>query len=148
MRVMVMSRSEAVLYCYLPHSEPTRMISISDPYMQYSDKLFCTAENRIMSILPLCFADADRPGPDVYGRDADISDLMSDEDAQRIAAQIREDPDMSVIVHCDAGVSRSAGVAAAILKYCTGDDTHVFDNPRFQPNMWCYRKTLTALMKP
>jgi hypothetical protein len=28
----------------------------------------------------------------------------------------------------------------------TGDDSSVFDNPRFHPNMWCYRKTLCALV--
>ena len=43
-------------------------------------------------------------------------------------------------------ISRSSGVGAAILKHYTGDDSSVFENPRFHPNMWCYRKTLSALV--
>ena len=148
MRIKVMSRSEAVLYCYYPHTNSAYMISISDPSMQYSDKPFCSADNKIIGILSLCFADADQPGSDVYGNGVGMTDLMSEEDAERIAALIKTAPDVTIIVHCDAGISRSAGVAAAIYKYCTGDDSIIFDNPRFQPNMWCYRKTLNALMKP
>ena len=147
MRAKVMSRFDAVLYCYQLHSEPACMISISDPHMRYGDEPFCSVENKITRILSLCFADADRPGPDVYGRDAGISDLMGEEDAERIAAPVKSDLDMTLIIHCDAGISRSAGVAAAILKYCTGDDSSIFGNPRYHPNMWCYRKTLNALMK-
>ena len=146
MKVLIMSRSEAVLYCYFPHKEQTCMISISDPHMQYRHIPFCTDENRIKCILKLCFADADKTGSDVYGHETDIDDLMSDADAESIAALIDAHPEHPVIVHCDAGISRSAGVAAAILKYYTGDDSYVFENPRFHPNMWCYRKTLCALM--
>ena len=49
-----------------------------------------------------------------------------------------------LIVHCEAGVSRSAGVAAAVMKAVNGDDFKVFDNPRYIPNMTCYRTVLTA----
>ncbi len=147
MKVLIMSRAEAVFYCYYPHKEDTCMISISDPRMQYRYIPFCTSENRVKSILKLCFADADQPGCDVYGHKTDVDDLMSEADAESIARLIDANQGLPVIVHCDAGVSRSAGVAAAILKFYTGDDSYVFENPRFQPNMWCYRKTLCALMK-
>lgn len=122
------------------------MISISDPNMEYEQEPFCTPQNRIRAILPLCFADADRPGPDVYGREAGLPDLMSDADANAIATFLTQNPGLEIIVHCDAGISRSAGIAGAILKYLTGDDTQIFDNPYYHPNMWCYRKTLNALM--
>ena len=52
-----------------------------------------------------------------------------------------------IIVHCDGGVSRSAGVAAAILKHFTNDDSEIFDNPNFYPNMMVYRMVLNALME-
>ena len=147
MRITVMSRTDAIIYCYKTHENKTVMISISDPYMEYEHSPFCTEENNIVAILPLCFADADKPGYDVYGRTAGISDLMKDEDGRKIAAFLKQYPDTEVIVHCDAGISRSAGVAAAILKYFTGDDSTIFDSARFYPNMWCYRKTLQALEK-
>ncbi|MBR1496099.1 MAG: metallophosphoesterase [Oscillospiraceae bacterium] len=51
----------------------------------------------------------------------------------------------TLIVHCDAGISRSAGVAAAIGKCCNGDDRAFFRGGRYCPNMWCYRKTMAAL---
>ncbi len=71
---------------------------------------------------------------------------MSEADAESIAAFVEANPGLPVIVHCDAGISRSSGVGAAILKHYTGDDSSVFDNPRFHPNIWCYRKTLCALV--
>lgn len=49
-----------------------------------------------------------------------------------------------IIVHCDAGVSRSAGVAAAIGKYLNGDDMFIFGRLRYSPNLTCYQNTLNA----
>ena len=145
MNVTVMSRWYAVFYCYNPHAQPTVMISISDPHMQYAAAPFCSEENKVLQILSLCFADADQPGPDIYGYDAREEDLMRDEDAAQVAELLRTYPDTDVIVHCDAGISRSAGVAAAILKHVTGDDSSIFDNGLYDPNLWCYQKTLAAL---
>lgn len=47
-----------------------------------------------------------------------------------------------IVVHCEAGVSRSAGVCAALMLIINGDDKEIFDNPRFCPNMSCYRTVL------
>ena len=49
-----------------------------------------------------------------------------------------------IIVHCGAGVSRSAGVAAALMLIINNDDSPIFDNPKFCPNRCCYRTTLNA----
>lgn len=49
-----------------------------------------------------------------------------------------------IVVHCGAGKSRSAGVAAAIGKWMNNDDNFVFDNSYYIPNMLCYRMVLTA----
>lgn len=145
MNVTVMSRANAVRYCRQKNPEPTAIISISDPYMGYADEPFCSEENKIRGILNLRFADADGAGIDVYGRNVEESDLMTDEDARKVARFVNENRDIYILVHCDAGISRSAGVAAAILKHYTGDDTAIFKSGRFYPNMWCYRKTLNAL---
>jgi protein-tyrosine phosphatase len=50
----------------------------------------------------------------------------------------------TLVVHCDAGVSRSAAVAAAIGKYLYNDDMFIFGRPRFCPNRTVYRKVLQA----
>lgn len=51
----------------------------------------------------------------------------------------------TLVVHCDAGVSRSAAVAAAIGKYLFNDDMFIFGRPRFCPNRTVYRKVLQSL---
>lgn len=52
-----------------------------------------------------------------------------------------------IIVHCGAGISRSAGVCAAIEKFLTGDDSRIFDSAYYHPNMSCYNAVLEALME-
>lgn len=48
------------------------------------------------------------------------------------------------VVHCEAGVSRSAGVCAAIMCMLGKNDMEIFENPKFAPNMTCYRAVLDA----
>lgn len=73
---------------------------------------------------------------------------MDDSQAREIAGFVKsmKDEIKTLVVHCVAGYSRSAGVAAAILKYLYGTDEQVFGSPMYRPNMCCYRKTLEALM--
>ena len=47
---------------------------------------------------------------------------------------------MRVVLHCDAGMSRSPGLAAALSKVLVGDDTEFFK--RYRPNMRVYRTLL------
>lgn len=145
MNVTVMSRHNAVRYCGQNNPDSSVMISISDPRMVYDSEPFITEENKILDILRLSFSDADGKGLDVYGNPVEESDLMTDEDAKKVAEFVEAHQDIFILVHCDAGISRSAGVAAAILKHYTGDDSKVFQSGRHYPNMWCYRKTLNAL---
>lgn len=52
----------------------------------------------------------------------------------------------NLIVHCEAGVSRSAGLAAALMKFYNDDDMPIFNNPKYCPNMTVYRMVLERLM--
>lgn len=146
MNVSVMSRAEAIRYCHQTHENQTVMISVSDPYIQYFSSPFCSKENKVVAIQRLFFSDADIAGRDVYGREVSQQDLFSDEDASLIKRLLNKFPDTDVIVHCDAGISRSSGIAAGILKALTGSDIEIFNNPRYQPNMRCYRITLNILL--
>ena len=47
-----------------------------------------------------------------------------------------------IVVHCEAGMSRSPAVAAAICKGLGGDDSRFFEE--FQPNMLVYGLLLAA----
>lgn len=71
------------------------------------------------------------------------------EDAKNIAIFVMANKNngKNFIIQCDAGISRSAGVAAALMKYFNEDDSPIFNNPQYCPNMRCYRMVLEALME-
>ena len=138
MRVMVLDRMQATTYCRSTNPFETVMISISTPGIDYWDEPFISPENKIRGILRLCFDDVDTP---------DRGQCMVEKDAQLVAEFLRMHPEKDVIVHCDAGMSRSAGVAAAILKWATGNDRSIFKDHWYHPNMLCYRLTLNSLME-
>ena len=73
---------------------------------------------------------------------------ITDEDASRIAKTVKKYKNkvQQIIVHCDVGISRSAGVAGAIAKYLNNDDNKFFMAP-YCPNMTCYTKVLFALRR-
>lgn len=75
---------------------------------------------------------------------------MSEDDATLLAKYVlmehKNNPQAHLVVNCEGGVSRSAGVAAAVSKYFNGKDDYYF-NSRFVPNMRCYRLVLDALHK-
>ena len=99
--------------------------------------------NGIKDILFLNFNDTD-------SKDL-VSGCINDEDAENIKQFIlkyTEDDSIDlIIVNCEAGVSRSTGVAAAIMKYLWNDDSEVFNNSKYNPNMLCYRTVLDKLME-
>lgn len=145
-RVRVMSRLDATYYCSNPHDENAVIISISTPYFHYELEPYINEENRVQDILKLSFFDADEPNSlDVNNFVAANSDLMSDADAEKIANFVERNTQNLIIVHCDAGISRSSAVAVAILLHYTGDDSAIFDNERaYSPNMWVYFMVLKA----
>ena len=73
--------------------------------------------------------------------------VMSDDDARMVARFVRiayyGSIDCDLYVNCEAGQSRSAGVAAAISKVLFDDDERFFR--MYHPNMLCYRKVYNAL---
>ena len=113
--------------------------------------------NIISITLQPTYADIKNCGPTIYLHFEDFdTELLcrsvqpiQKENAEKIAAfvMINKHNRKHFIVQCDAGVSRSAGVAAALMKYFNGDDSPIFDNPQYCPNMRCYRMVLEALME-
>ena len=51
----------------------------------------------------------------------------------------------AVIVHCEAGISRSAATAAALAKHYNGDDRVFWMMPQYNPNKLVYRVLLDVL---
>ena len=74
---------------------------------------------------------------------------MSPDDALKIAYFVNKWKDKvdTIWVHCEVGVSRSAGIAMAIMEYLNMDLTPIFENPIYCPNMLCYALTKQAFEK-
>ncbi len=116
----------------LPHV----LVSITDienPEAELSD-----APTRLAT-LRLQFHDADRDGAGFT--------LLSEEDARGIVEFVRAHRDRIrlIVCQCEAGISRSAGCAAALSKWLNGDDEAFFR--LFHPNRWVYRRVLAAAME-
>jgi predicted protein tyrosine phosphatase len=140
MRITVMNRSQAIQYCHQQHDEKSVIISIYTPVEEYHDEPFMSTiiDNGVWEILRIGFFDIDGNYPASFGR-------MTIDDAELIADVVARNLDKHIIVHCDAGQSRSAGIAAALSKYYNDTDDMFFNNPRYVPNMFCYRLMLAQL---
>ena len=101
----------------------------------------------------VCCDDIDsmpRPGSSADKYLDGMATLFSRSNAMEIASAIFIANPEAVICHCDAGQSRSAGAAAAISKFFTGDDSFYFRSglyrgPKYTPNRLIYRSVLEAL---
>ena len=89
-------------------------------------------------VLRLCFEDA---------MDADHGqNLITAGQAEEICRFVlrRRASIDTLIVHCTAGVSRSAAVAAAVLKGLGGSDEEIWNDPRYCLNGLVYTVVLAA----
>lgn len=141
MKFEVLSRKNAKAFSFQAHDYKTAIISITDVDkigVIFSDN----PNNGIKGILRLKFDDVER-------NFVKNENCITKEDAEEIVKFVNKYKNKvdKIIVHCEAGVSRSAGVCAAIMKAINGDDWAIFDNPRFCPNMTCYRTVLDAFDK-
>jgi predicted protein tyrosine phosphatase len=114
-------------------------ISITDPSFPLA-KLNLREEN----ILRLQFYDIEQTIKTVDGK---VFFPMTDGDSWNIASFMKNNVKKIdiLVVHCEAGVSRSAGVAAAISKFFMNSDDYYFKT--FLPNMLCYRKVFNSLVE-
>jgi predicted protein tyrosine phosphatase len=133
--ICIMDRFSAQDYSAQNNAQTSVIISITDklaPENEFADR----CDNGIRAILRLKFDDVDS------GKSA-----ITEVDAANIAQFIKDWQDKVdlIVVHCEAGISRSAGVAAAIMKCLHGSDDLIFDSYRYSPNIKCYRAVLDAL---
>jgi len=114
------------------------IISIKDP--QTEDPEIAQRDNCV-GILRLSFHDFDDLSKDYPGKII----LFNKEHAKAILKfvfyAIKIDIKIDTIIcHCEAGISRSAGVVGALSKVINGDDKAVFRH--YLPNMLVYRTIL------
>lgn len=133
MQFEIMNRSKAKRYSYKTDIEPCVIVSITDVNSPYNS---FAANPNILGVCHLKFEDVDFGEPD----------CITPEDGKKIIEFINAYVDKvnKIVVHCEAGISRSAGVCAALMQIINGNDFEVFNNPRYCPNMSCYRTVLEA----
>jgi predicted protein tyrosine phosphatase len=128
-----------------PHEVPHIIVSITtpgDPALPEGAKI--KTNEHTLKILRLTFHDLDQHFPGIEELE---SDLFQPSQARQILALVKTYPEAQrFIVHCDAGLSRSPAVGAALSKIWTGDDTYFFK--RYHPNMRVYRTILEEHYAP
>lgn len=146
MKIKVASRAEIISKATSGFEDKTMIISISctgdkEPYAL--KRAMEDSQSNVVHVEFFHFDDIDK---EYFSRGLNS---ISDDDAKRIVATVQEWKDKvdTIYIHCDAGVSRSAGVAAAISMALTGEDDYFFTSYLYVPNILCYRKVLAAFGK-
>lgn len=134
MKIKVMSRKQAEEYLSGRHDRTSIMISICDT--DENDLIFnAELPHKVKAVKSVHFDDVN------FGEG-----VISFQQALEIAGFVRShiyDVEL-IIVHCSAGISRSAGCAAAIMKYYSGSDEQIFNDPSYDPNRTVYCRVLEA----
>ncbi len=136
LKYKVMSRDACERYCRQVHDKSAIIISIKSSWDSVDAEVFTSKTNNVRGILRLAFDDIEYEDNPKF--------CMTFDDGQKIARFVNTwyDKVDRIIVHCDGGISRSAGVTAAIMRVKEGDDFPLFDSQRKHPNMTCYLRTL------
>lgn len=137
-RYKIMSFKQCADYCNRHHSKTSVIISIVTYEGDLKERIRITSNNNVKDILYLRFGDFDS--------NDHPSLCMQDSDAEQIVDFVNEwfGKVDTIIVHCEGGISRSAGVCAAIMRVKEGVDYPVFRSKSKHPNMTCYLRTLKA----
>lgn len=132
----IMNRIDARLATKESDAPNTVIISITD-YGDKKNKFYPT--NWLKGILEIQFDDVE------FGGENCITIQQAEEIADFVLG-INSSVNR-IIVHCEYGQSRSAGVATAISTYLEGHDNSIFINRKYYPNKTCYRYVLNALQR-
>ena len=112
------------------------LISARDRYAESPD-----VDNPFLKdALFLCFDDIDE--------DYDDYVCMTQEQAEQVVDFVGKNKTSPLIIcQCEAGISRSGAMAAAVVWYLTGNDSQVWDNRYLYPNRHIYRLLVNEFKK-
>ena len=132
MKFTVMNRQAAKKYSYHEHGHSYIIISINN--IDESPNRF-NHNDELVNVLSLFFDDVGQGQPC----------CMKQSDADKIIKFVNAYMNVDeCVVHCSAGVSRSAGVAAALMKIVNDSDKEIFDDAKYSPNIGCYSLVLKS----
>ncbi len=133
------------------HEEPYAVISITEPQLKHPQ---LAVSSCCKAVLRLNFSDIRTALPALRGTTAHVA-AFTPQMAEQIVAFVqkqRRDVVRLLIVHCEAGMSRSAGVAGmsrsagvatALSQFYNHDETHFLVH--YRPNAYVRRLILDAL---
>ena len=138
LKLQVLDRSLART---VTHTEPYAVISIGEPQMKSAP---LAASPQCQSVLRLHFSDvaSDLPRLRSLTHVAPFTPEMARQIADFAREQIRNGVNL-IVVHCEAGMSRSAGVATALSQFYNHDETPFLAH--YRPNAHVRRLLLEAL---
>ena len=134
MEYEIMSRKEARYASGETIAQTTAIISITDVGSKQNE--FYPA-SWIYAVLHIQFDDVVERG----------HNCMTKANAEKIAKFTLENFKKveRIIIHCEFGQSRSAGVAAALSQFFENHDNGISTDSRYFPNWTCYKYVLRAL---
>lgn len=153
----IMSLKKVREYCTKDNENLSVIISISNSF-EMPPKLNKTVQNNVKDILYLSFDDVykseltrDETYPHIWlDRTGRAVSPITEKDAEKIHSFVmkyyKSSNIYTLIVHCEMGVSRSAGVMAAIKKALYDNDKDIFNNGAYRPNPDVYREVLNKFM--
>lgn len=117
------------------------VISIADPEAEPVEIL---SDNPPLGILYLKFPDFDRPYMKGYQYNHLLFDKYNAKDILKFVNQHKDSIEL-IVCQCEAGISRSAGVAGALSKILNGEDFYIFNH--YLPNRLVYNTILKEAKK-
>lgn len=129
----VMSRDKARRYSYTTIKEKTIIISITDMGAQ---PVKFNSNPKITATLHIKFDDVN------LGED----NCITDSNAKEILSFVNDNLNdtQCIIVQCEAGISRSSGICSALMLILKENDSDIFKNEAYCPNLYCYRTLLNT----
>jgi len=124
---------------YLKLEMPYIVISVREPEKDFP-KL--REDSNRLGLLQLTFTDLDtKESAKQIGQE---HLLIAEDQAKGILAFVSKyfQVIQTIVCQCDAGISRSSGIAAALSKIMNGNDSWIFNSMKYVPNMFVYRMIL------
>lgn len=131
MDIEIMSRHNVeTLLMHGSLSSNTAIISIHD-----NDPIEPGKVDNLKAFMSICFSDIDK---EIDNKDLTLFNLKMANEIKDFVDKYKNSVD-KIIVHCLAGISRSAAVACVISRYLNGSDEEIFKSGRYFPNRLVYK---------
>lgn len=134
MKITVMNRNDATTHSLREQIPTCVIISISctdDVYPSFVDSKY--RSSKVKDVFAMKFNDLE------YDCDKHKAPIQEDVNGLKAFIDKYKDEVEEIVVHCSAGISRSAATAAAIALYVQNDDKFIWNDTKYCPNRLVYQ---------